>query len=184
MESQSTSLAVAGRAPVPRRSTPRPTPQRSPEHAHLALEALRDYRKALTDEEGRVSYWRRIIQARLDVVRVGATLDSGNLRPVLTDARVTAGRSALVEVLPVDDIPPLPDLAGLWDRQVDPDDGPGRARLATDLARAEAQLSQYRAALHRRLAASTAELIARYREQPSLCLTALPLPPERRAVSA
>ena len=184
MESQSTSLVVIGRAPTPRRATPRPTPQKSPEHAHLGLEALRDYRKALTDEEGRVSYWRRIIQARLDVVRVGATLDSGSLRQVLTDARVTAGRSALVEVLPVDDIPPLPDLAGLWDRQVDPDDGPGRDRLETDLSRAELQLSEYRTALHRRLAASTAELIARYREQPSLCLTALPLPTERRAVSA
>ena len=36
------------------------------------------------------------------------------------------------------------------------------------------QLSAYRTALHKRLAGATGELIARYREQPTLCLTALP----------
>jgi hypothetical protein len=47
-------------------------------------------------------------------------------------------------------------------------------KLAHDLSKAEAQLSAYRTALHKRLAAATGELIARYREQPTLCLSALP----------
>ena len=47
----------------------RAVPERSPAFAHLSLDGLRAYRRALTTEEGRVSYWRRIIQARLDVVR-------------------------------------------------------------------------------------------------------------------
>ena len=86
--------------------------------------------------------------------------------------------------MPVDDIPPLPDLAGLWDRIVDPSDTAGMAALEEDLAGAERQLSDYRSDLHRRIGAATSELIARYREEPSLCLTALPLRPERRAATA
>ena len=98
-------------APTPRKPAARPTPERTEEHAHLSLDALREYRKALSAEESRVSYWRRILQARLDLLLAGADADSDTLRPVLTDERVGAGRRALVEVTPVDDIPPLPDLA-------------------------------------------------------------------------
>jgi len=159
-------------------------PERSPEHAHLSLAQLREYRKALTAEESKVSYWRRIIQARLDLVRAGTDAAAENLRTVLTDERVAGGRQALVEVVPVDDIPPLPDLAGLWDRQVDTTDDTAAAALAADLESAEQQLSEYRSALHRRLGSATSELIARYREEPTLCLTALPSQPVKRSVSA
>ena len=188
MSQQSTPLAVVGRptgAPAPRQHVARPTPEKSAEHAHLTLDGLRTYRKALTAEESNVSYWRRIIQARLDLVRAGGTITSGdNLKPVLTDQRVGAGRRALVEILPIDDIPPLPDLAGLWDRYVDPSDLAGVAALESDLDSAEQQLSEYRGVLHRRLAAATSELIARYRDEPSLCLAVLPTQPGRRSIPA
>ncbi len=169
---------------TPARPPPRPAAVRSPEHAHLTLDGLREYRKALAAEESNVSYWRRIIQARLDVVRAGSDLVSENLKPVLTDERVGAGRQALVEVVPSVDIPPLPDLAGLWERQVDTSDPAAVAALEGDLAEAEAQLSEYRAVLHLRLGAATSELIARYRDEPTLCLTALPTQPARRSLSA
>jgi hypothetical protein len=154
-------------------------PTRSDDYAHLSLEALRDYRRALADEESKVSYWRRILQARLDVVQAGGRgrLDQEHLRPVLTSARIGAGRQALVAVLPVDDIPPLPSLAELWDRTVESGDAEGQATLEHDLREAERSLSDYRKALHGRIADATAELIARYREQPSLCLSALPTQP-------
>jgi hypothetical protein len=157
-------------------------PERSPEFAHLPLVGLRQYRKALNQEESRVSYWRRILQARLDVVR---SLSSGNgpdfesLRPVLAEERVGAARRALLDVVPVDDIPPLPHLESLWGRDPIPGDEAHNEALVADLERAERQLSAYRAALHRRLSAATTELIARYRDDPSLCLSALPLPPEK-----
>ncbi|HWL36756.1 MAG TPA: hypothetical protein VNQ77_11230 [Frankiaceae bacterium] len=154
-------------------------PERSAEFAHLPLLGLRQYRKALTQEESRVSYWRRIIQARLDVVRTlgGVTgPDVDALRPVLGAARVGAARNALLEIVPVDDIPPLPNLESLWSRDPRPGDEAHNETLMAELAKAEAQLSAYRAALHRRLSAATTELIARYREEPSLCLSALPLP--------
>ena len=187
MDATSTAPVTAGRAPTapaPRKATVRPTPEKSEEHAHLSLDALREYRKVLSAEESRVSYWRRILQARLDLLLAGSDGDSDTLRPVLTDQRVGAGRRALVEITPVDDIPPLPDLAGLWDRFVDPSDPESATALADDLAAAEKQLSEYRTVLHRRIGAATSELIARYREEPTLCLSALPLEPVRRSIPA
>ena len=166
-----------------RKAAPRPEPKRTEQHAHLSLDGLREYRTALTAEESNVSYWRRIIQARLDVVRAGNDLVSENLKPVLTDERVGAGRRALVEVLPATDIPPLPDLASLWERQVDPSDASALAELEADLDEAERQLSSYRNALHVRLGEATSELIARYRDEPNLCLTALPTQKKRSHVA-
>lgn len=133
-----------------------------------------------------MSYWRRIIQARLDVVRAGwrpggtGGMDAAHLRPVLTDERISSGRTALMQVLPLDDVPPLPDLSELWERRVDEHDPGAVGVLVRDLSLAEEQLSAYRAALHRQLGEATDELIARYREQPTLCLGVLPLPPQRR----
>lgn len=186
--SQPTGLGLAERpvADLPsqggRRAGARPVPQRSSDFAHLTLEGLRAYRTTLTSEETTVSYWRRIIQARLDVVRAGTlgSSDGAELRPVLTNERVAGSRRALIEVLPVDDIPPLPNLAELWDRRVEADDARGLAALDCDLTQAERQLSTYRKALHQQIGDATGELIARYRETPALCLSALPLPPERR----
>jgi hypothetical protein len=157
----------------------RTVPERSPEFAHLSLDGLRSYRRALSAEEGRVSYWRRIVQARLDIVRAAeggtaATVD--NLRGVFAEARVDSGRKALLTLVPHDDIPPLPDLAEVWMREPVVGAIEHNRSLAHDLSKAEAQLSAYRTALHKRLAAATGELIARYREQPDLCLTALPTP--------
>ena len=157
-------------------------PERSPEFAHLPLLGLRQYRKALTQEESRVSYWRRIMQARLDVVRTLGNMqgpDVEALRPVLGADRVGAARTALLEIVPVDDIPPLPNLESLWERDPRPGDDAYNESLVAELTKAEAQLSAYRSALHRRLAAATSELIARYREEPGLCLSALPLPRDK-----
>ncbi len=174
-----------GAQPPPREGQTRagrPVPERSKDFAHLSLTALRAYRRTLTHEESRVSYWRRLIQARLDVLRD----DSGQaahqvdhdkvkrLRGVLAEARPGESRQALVTIVPIDDIPPLPDLEELWSREHRPEDTAHTATLLKDLSFAELQLSAYRTALHDRLGAATHELIARYREDPTLCLTALP----------
>lgn len=169
--------ATGGRA----RGVARPEPVRLPEFAHLSLEALRTYRTALTHEESRVSYWRRIVQARLDVVRAGEDGSGLNhLREVLVQAQSGGGRTALVDIVPIDDVPPLPDLAELWDRIPVPGDAVRNAELEAALADAEERLSAYRAALHRRLAGATQELVARYKDEPTLALLALPLGPDTR----
>ena len=160
-----------------RKGGARPVPTRNELFSHLTLAGLRSYRRALDQEESKVSYWRRILQARLDVVHAGSAreLDAERLRPLLTSERVGAGRSALVHVLAVDDIPPLPCLDELWERVVGASDSLAQARLEADLRAAELELSAYRGVLHRRLSEATCELIARYREEPDLCLSALPL---------
>lgn len=152
-------------------------PERSSDFDHLTLPALRVYRQALVEEEDRVSYWRRILQARLDMLRAGAGAggrDMDHLRPVLTEERVNGGRQALVTVVPADDVPPLPDLARLWELTPAPGDDAAAAALEAGLVQAEQDLSRYRAALHVRLDAATTELIARYHGNPLQCLAALP----------
>jgi hypothetical protein len=176
--------AALGAAPAPavptqrRKGERRPEPVLSEAYAHLSIDALREYRRALSDEEHRVSYWRRILQARLDLVASGTTrkgVEHERLTPLLTTARVGAGRRALTSVVHSDGIPPLPQLEELWERQVGDDDAAGRAAFELDLRDAEQQLSAYRSALHDRIGQATGELIARYRETPDLCLSALPL---------
>ncbi|MFL5631392.1 MAG: hypothetical protein ACJ77T_09065 [Gemmatimonadaceae bacterium] len=164
------------------RAAAREVPQLSDEFAHLTLPALRDYRRTLGQEENRVSYWRRLIQARMDLIDLQGgdddTVRLERLRIALAESRVGEGRRALVEIMPIDDVPPLPDLASLWAREADASNPASVAALKHDLAFAELQLSAYRAALHRRLENATTELIARYREEPRLALLALPIPLE------
>ena len=40
--------------------------------SEMTLDQLREMRKVLTERESQISYWRRIIQARLDLLRDGA----------------------------------------------------------------------------------------------------------------
>ena len=180
------STAPPSSTPVPsqrrRRGESRPVPVLSDSYAHLSIDALREYRRALGDEENKVSYWRRILQARLDLVVAGTTeqrVEHARLTPLLASERVGVSRRAVVQVVPLDEFAPLPRLEELWERRVEPGDEQGRAVFEQDLRTAEAQLSAYRAALHVQIGEATGELIARYREDPGLCLTALPLPPRR-----
>ena len=161
--------------PARRRARDRQPPRRSAEFGHLTLEEVREYRQQLTTEETRVSYWRRIVQGRLDLLRAGEeglAADIERLGKVLTDAPSVSRRRVLVEVVPFDDIPPLPDLDAVWHRVVS---DPAQSDHAIGaLEAAEHELSTYRNALHRRIQTATDELVARYREQPHLCLTLLP----------
>lgn len=170
----------AASAVVPAQGRPAPArkavPQRHAEFDHLGLDSLREYRTTLTDEEGRVSYWRRLIQARLDLVRAfaGGAAPADNLRDVLSGVTVWSSRGALATFVSNVDIPTLPNLSDLWSRDPKRGDDAHNAALELELAAAEAQLSTYRSVLHEQLAAATEDLIARYRETPALCLIALP----------
>lgn len=150
----------------------RQPPRRAPELAPLGLDELRAYRQELIQEESRVSYWRRLLQARLDLA-IGDEASLGRLRTVLSEHQLDSRRLAMQPLVGHLDGPPLPDLAVLWQTQ-----GPSGAdsALVTRLAAAERELSAYRRSLHERLDAATGELISRYRDEPTLALRALPLP--------
>jgi hypothetical protein len=162
-----------------RRGAARPAPERNPALAHLDLQAVREYRAALTTEEGTASYWRRVVQARLDIV--AAVTDDlpavDNLGDVIAGVPAQTTRVALLDVVAGDDLPELPDLAAVWLAEPVPGDGRRNALLVAALADAELRLAAYRDALAGRLEAATAELIARYREDPAACLVALPTQP-------
>ncbi len=173
-------MSTTAGVPLPvttQRRSNRPAPVRVPELAPLDLEALRAYRAELATEESRVSYWRRILQARLDLLLASdhdvPALE--RLATVLGGSGAQTRRSSLLDMLPLDDAAPLPDLLSLWEAHTgDPDEVAALIRRITE---AEAQLSTYRTALHIRLDLATRELIARYHDDPSSCLVALPQRP-------
>lgn len=170
---------VASRAASARRvpaTMMRPKPQRVPELAHMDLKRLRRYRRTLLDEELRASYWRRLIQARRDLLRAhGALGDRQALTDALTEQRSGSGRQVILLLHPDAGLPVLPQLPDLWASGVEALDEVGRAELFARLASAESVLSSYREALFRRLDRATEDLVARYHEDPRQCLVALPL---------
>lgn len=138
----------------------------------LDLPRLRAYRTRLREEEDRVSYWRRVVHARIDVLEVGRDVSGGlgldQLERALGETGSGVRREALLRVRAFDPLPELPVLAQMWHLDTD---------LSTTLARlgeASEQLSAYRTALHRRIDAATEALVERYRREPTLALAVLP----------
>jgi hypothetical protein len=161
-----------------------PPPERDHAYDHLGLDQLRELRARLGDEETKVAYWRRIVAGRLEAVRAGATDREpvADLTGVLHEADTALDRLEHLDVSPVGDLAPLPDLAEMWSRRVDPEDELAVDRLADDLQTATTDLDAYRDEVVSRAEHITRELIARYREQPLLALQTLPGDPLGRTV--
>lgn len=144
----------------------------------LDLPALREYRQRLEAEEDRVSYWRRLVHARLDLLAAEQASDHAltltDLVRVLGDTGTGQTRQALVSVRAAEPLPELPELTEMWATDVDPHDDRQVADAVERLTRAERQLTDYRRALHQRIDEATAELIARYRENPLAALAVIP----------
>jgi hypothetical protein len=151
-----------------------------PRLGDLTLDELRGYRGRLTDEEERVSYWRRLVHARVDVLRAEAhherPLRLRELVRVLGDTGSGGGRRALVRVRAEEPLPELPVLEDMWVTELDHNDTAAVAEAVDRLLVAERQLTEYRRALHRRIDEATEELIARYRAAPTTALVALRRP--------
>jgi hypothetical protein len=146
----------------------------------LTLDELRLYRKRLAEEEEKISYWRRLVHARLDVLEAEAyherPLHLDELIRVLGDTGAGRTRTALVNVRAADPLPDLPVLEDMWVTELDPHDAPAIAEAISRLRSAERQLTEYRRALHEQLDGATAELIDRYRTDPSSALVAFKRP--------
>jgi hypothetical protein len=167
----------ANESPVGRRRTVT-DPEPSPHLNALTLAGLRAYRERLSSEEERVSYWRRLLHARIDLLEAEA-LSEGHLSfedlvRVLGETGSGQSRRALLHVRPADSLPELPVLADMWVTEIDPHDAPAVAEALERLHAAEKQLTGYRRALHGRIDEATGELIVRYRDDPTSALVALP----------
>jgi len=148
--------------------------------SELTLDELRAYRRRLADEEDRVSYWRRLVHARIDVLEAEAhherPLTIEELVRVLGDTGAGRGRTALVSVQAAEPLPDLPVLEEMWVTELDPNDTAAVRAAVERLRTAEQQLTDYRRALHERLDTATETLIARYREDPAQALVAFTRP--------
>lgn len=139
----------------------------------IGFHALRAYRARLREDEDRVSYWRRLVQARLDLIKAEKAAESLSLRDLLTSLSSTASgvrRQQFLSVKAEDPLPFLPGLDDLWTAAIDPNDPAGNDALVAALSAAETTLSRYRKALHGRIDAATAELVSRYKSNPDLAL--------------
>jgi hypothetical protein len=146
-----------------------------PELAHMDLRRLRAYRRTLVSEELRVSYWRRLIQARRDLVRAETRPgDRGTIAATLA-RHGRPRRQVMLALHPDGALPTLPQLPLLWASDAAAMDYNQRSEMCAQLATAESVLSSYRMALHQRLDRATAELVARYHADPVQCVVALPL---------
>lgn len=162
----------------PRRRTSVTSTVPSEDLAGLDLQQLRGYRSRLSAEEEKVSYWRRLAHARIDVLEAeshtDSTLSFDQLVQVLGDTGSGQGRRALVRVKASEPLPDLPELSEMWATDVDAHD-PAQVEKALDRVRtAEQQLTVYRRALHERIDEATRELILRYRADPAAALAAIP----------
>jgi hypothetical protein len=165
------------RAGPVRRSSLAPTVP-SADLVELDLVQLRAYRLQLEAEEEKVSYWRRLVHARTDVLQAqstaGHTLTVDDLTRALGDTATGQVRRVLLSVKPADPLPDLPELAEMWVARVDPQDSAGLADALARLDEAEQQLTAYRRALHERIDEATGELILRYHEDPRAALALIP----------
>jgi hypothetical protein len=142
----------------------------------MSLQRLRSYRRTLLEEELRASYWRRLVQGRRDLLRADSRPgDHDAVRRVLAEERNAKGRHTVLMLHPEGGMPILPRLPELWASGIETITDEQRAELFASLATAENVLSSYREALHKRLDRATADLVARYAEDPKQCLEALPL---------
>jgi len=125
-----------------------------------------------------VSYWRRLLHARIDLLEAESRneghLSFEDLVKVLGETGSGKTRHALHHVRPADPLPELPVLADMWVTEVDPNDAGAMTGALERLQAAEKQLTGYRRALHGRIDEATGELIMRYHDDPASALVALP----------
>jgi len=137
------------------------------------LDDLRTLRESLREEEQRVSYWRQLVQGRLDLVRTA--LDGGHPSAddlaSLAAARPRDGarrRSPAATTLAFEGlISPLAGLEDLWDAPIAWGDPRALHLVERGLVGAEVKLSAYRRALHERIDACTAQLVDHYQRDPA-----------------
>jgi hypothetical protein len=140
------------------------------------LAGLRALRQALREEERQVSYWRRLVQGRLDLAQAAIAGDQPTVEKLTAAAagqptngrRTTARRRSPSFAKFVNGIQDrrLASLAEAWDTPI-PWDEPGRLReIEGSLVEVEAELSRRRRNLHERIDACTKELVDRYRNDP------------------
>lgn len=158
-------------------STHAPSPAPVPDETDLGslpLGELRALREEMRTQEHQVSYWRRLVHGRLDLLALHRDSPLGEpavegITEALSSAMPSAGqaRTDVHDTSPAEVIADLADLECVWHT---PEDAQGAHDLAARLRVVESELSGRRAALHRSIDAATAELVSRYQQDPRQAL--------------
>src|SRR6266704_2064437 len=140
------------------------------------LAGLRALRKALREEERQMSYWRPLVQGRLDLAQAALAGDQPSVEKLTATAsgqrqdprRSGAPRRSPGFVKFVSGIQDrrLASLAAAWDTPIPWDDKDRLREVEATLAEIEGELSKRRRGLHERIDACTTELVDRYRRDP------------------
>jgi RsiG-like len=140
------------------------------------LAGLRALRMALREQERQVSYWRRLVQGRLDLAEAALAGDQPSVEKLTATAsgqRPDPRRSGAPPRSPsfakfVNGIQDrrLASLAAAWDTPIPWDDRERLREVEATLVEIERELSKRRRDLHERIDACTAELVNRYRRDP------------------
>lgn len=140
------------------------------------LAALRALRRTLREEERQVSYWRRLVQGRLDLARAALAGDQPSIEKLTATAsgqrpdpfRAGAPRRSpsFANFVNGTQDRKLAALAAAWDTPIPWDDRERLRDVEATLAEIERELSRRRHDLHERIDACTAELVDRYRRDP------------------
>lgn len=141
------------------------------------LAGLRALRQSLREEERQVSYWRRLVQGRLDLAQAAVAGDQPSVEKLTATAsgqrsdvrrRATPRRSpSFARFAGGIQDRRMASLAETWDMPI-PWDDPERLReIEGTLVQIEAELSRRRRELHARIDGCTRELVDRYRSDPA-----------------
>jgi hypothetical protein len=160
--------------------TKAPTAPRAHDLPGMPLAELRKYRETLRDEEDNVSYWRRVLYGRADLLRKiaerapgqhpGWLVGTKELAAALKDTATGRSRLAFMRIESASDLPELPGLNEVWARDADPTDPQDMAEVLAALDEAAARVTAYRGQIHKRIDEATSELVSRYKNDPDACL--------------
>ena len=149
------------------------------ELSDMPLAELRTYRETLRAEEDNVSYWRRVLYGRTDLLRKvadrpgehpGWLVGTEELASALKDTATGHSRLAFMRIESASDLPELPGLDEVWARDADPTDPQDVAEVLAALDEAAARVTAYRGQIHKRIDEATIELVSRYKNDPDACL--------------
>jgi hypothetical protein len=158
-----------------------PTASRAQDLPGMPLAELRKYRETLRGEEDNVSYWRRVLYGRIDLLRKiaerratgehpGWLVGTDELASALKDTATGRSRLAFMRIESASDLPELPGLDEVWARDADPTDPQEVAEVLAALDEAAARVTAYRGQIHIRIDEATIELVSRYKNDPDACL--------------
>jgi hypothetical protein len=130
------------------------------------MDGLLDHRTALREREEQLSYWRRVVQGRLDILTARLAGTDAALADVLGVQGQASTRLAHNEVRHVEPMLELATTDRAWDLAVDSSDAPLIQHTVHRLAAAERWLSEQRTTVFCELDCATAELGSRLVSNP------------------